>query len=184
MLIQILLFIAASIPILWVSRRSLRQADSHGFYRFFAWEAILALFLLNARVWFHNPFSWYQIIAWSLLLISLFLALHGFWLLRQRGKPQETVRQEENLLPLEKTTQLVQTGAYRYIRHPLYSSLLFLTWGIFFKAPGWFGLLLAGAATFCLLRTAQCEEAENLRYFGPQYQEYMRHTRRFIPFIF
>jgi protein-S-isoprenylcysteine O-methyltransferase Ste14 len=90
----------------------------------------------------------------------------------------------ENLLQLEKTTQLVQTSAYRYIRHPLYSSLFFLTWGIFFKAPGWVGLLLAGAATFCLLRTAQCEEAENLRYFGPPYQDYMRQTRRFIPYIF
>jgi protein-S-isoprenylcysteine O-methyltransferase Ste14 len=49
---------------------------------------------------------------------------------------------------IEKTTILVTTGAYRYIRHPLYSSLLFLAWGIFFKAPSWPGGLLALAATF------------------------------------
>ena len=35
-------------------------------------------------------------------------------------------RENAALLELEKTSRLVTVGLYRYIRHPLYSSLLFL----------------------------------------------------------
>ena len=50
------------------------------------------------------------------------------------------------------------SGIYRYIRHPLYSSLFLLTWGIFFKAPGWLGLVLALAASAFLVATARADE--------------------------
>ena len=36
-------FMVVSIPIVWVSRRSLRHPAHHGFWRFFAFESILAL---------------------------------------------------------------------------------------------------------------------------------------------
>ncbi len=85
---------------------------------------------------------------------------------------------------IEKTTELVTTGAYRYTRHPIYSSLLFLAWGVFFKRPSWVGGLLASSATLFLLATAKAEESENLGYFGPAYSEYMKRTKMFIPFLF
>ena len=88
------------------------------------------------------------------------------------------------LLAFEKTSQLVKSGIYRYIRHPLYSSLLLLAWGIFFKSISWPAGLLALAATAFLFLTARADEAECLHFFGPDYKEYMQHTRRFIPFIF
>jgi protein-S-isoprenylcysteine O-methyltransferase Ste14 len=43
---------------------------------------------------------------------------------------------------------------------------------------------LAAAATLFLVITAQTEEAEDLLYFGPAYEAYMRRTKRFIPFLF
>ena len=77
---KVILFIAASAGIAWVSRASLRDFRAHGFYRFFAWEAILALFLLNVGYWFDQPFSLHQVIAWSLLIISLFSGREStFW---------------------------------------------------------------------------------------------------------
>ncbi|MEJ2737690.1 MAG: isoprenylcysteine carboxylmethyltransferase family protein, partial [Anaerolineae bacterium] len=88
------------------------------------------------------------------------------------------------LIEFEKTTRLVTVGAYRYIRHPLYSSLLFLAWGIFFKDPSWIGGLLVLAATLLLLVTARAEEAENVRFFGQAYEAYMGQTKRFIPYLF
>jgi protein-S-isoprenylcysteine O-methyltransferase Ste14 len=88
------------------------------------------------------------------------------------------------LVAFEKTTALVTTGAYSYIRHPLYSSLLFLAWGIFFKDPSWLGGLLALGATLFLVATARVEEAENLRFFGEAYREYMKQTGMFVPFLF
>lgn len=169
--------------LVYVSRASLAVPGSHGFYRFFAWEAILGLALLNLDVWFRDPLSWHQLLSWPLLVLSAILVIAGVRLLRKRGTPQAQ-RDDETLVAFEKTTTLVRTGAYRYIRHPLYSSLLCLAWGIFFKAPSWPGSLLALGATLSLLATAKVEEAENLRYFGLAYEEYMQETKMFIPFLF
>lgn len=84
----------------------------------------------------------------------------------------------------EKTTTIATAGVYRYIRHPLYSSLLFLAWGVACKSPVWLNMLLALIATLFLLATARAEEAEDIRFFGPAYQEYMKRTGMFIPFLF
>jgi protein-S-isoprenylcysteine O-methyltransferase Ste14 len=178
-----IVFIVASVGIAWVSRASLRNFLSHGFYRFFAWEATLALILLNLDYWFYEPFSMHQIIAWLLLIVSLFLVIHGVQLLRMVGKP-DSKRDDPSLLGMEKTTELVKVGAYHYIRHPLYSSLLFLSWGVFFKNPSWAGVFLAVISTFALTMTARMEETENMHFFGLAYQDYMKQTKLFIPFLF
>jgi protein-S-isoprenylcysteine O-methyltransferase Ste14 len=65
----------------------------------------------------------------------------------------------------------------------MYSSLLLLAWGIFFKAPSWPGAGLVVAATLFLWLTARSEEAEDLRYFGVPYRDYMRHSWMFVPFV-
>ena len=157
---------------------------SHGFYRFFAWEFILALVLLNAPYWLKNPFfSIYQIISGLLLLISIFLVVQGVYLLKVIGKPDQS-RSDVELLAFEKTSRLVTVGAYKYIRHPLYSSLLFLAWGAFFKQPSLLALFLVFTASFFLILTAKKDESECLLYFGHAYRKYMLGTKKFIPFLF
>jgi protein-S-isoprenylcysteine O-methyltransferase Ste14 len=66
----------------------------------------------------------------------------------------------------------------------LYSSLLYLGWGAFFKGPGFLTGALAAAVTIALVATARVEEGENLRKFGDAYADYMRETRMFIPYLF
>jgi protein-S-isoprenylcysteine O-methyltransferase Ste14 len=178
-----IIFLAGTIFIVWVSRASLLKPRSHGFYRFFAWEGILAMFLLVWRNWFSDPFSLPQIFSWIFLLIGAMLVIVGVQLLRKMGAP-DAARNDAPMMAFEKTTQLVTTGVYRYIRHPLYSSLLFLAWGIFFKGIGLWTLLLVGAVTIFLVLTARMEEAEDFHYFGDSYKEYCRHSRMFIPFLF
>jgi protein-S-isoprenylcysteine O-methyltransferase Ste14 len=182
-MLMLLVFVIGSAIIVYVSRASLLAPRSHGFYRFLAWETILALTVLNLEHWFTNPFTWHQLVSWFLLVVSLFLVIHGVRLLKQMGK-QNTQRDDSPMLEFEKTTTIVTAGAYRYIRHPLYSSLLFLDWGVAFKSPGWFNILLALVATLFLVATARAEEAEDIRFFGPAYLEYMKRTRMFIPFLF
>jgi protein-S-isoprenylcysteine O-methyltransferase Ste14 len=186
--LQLILFLLASGPILYISRRALRQPRSHGFYRFFAWEIILILFLRNMPVWFSGPLAWNQLISWFLLIICCVPVILGTRMLKQARQEGSNAsaqsRQDEPLFEFEKTTALVTSGIYRYIRHPLYSSLLLLDWGIFFKRPDLVGLLLALAASLFLGVTASMEEIENLRFFGAAYQDYKRHTRRFIPYLF
>ena len=170
--------------LVYISRASLRAPRSHGFYRFIAWEFIVALFLLNVDVWFRAPLSWPQLISWFLLTVSLVQLILGVRSLMTRGKPVKQRNAEPQLFAFEKTSSLVTTGTYRYIRHPLYSSLLFLTWGVFFKAPGWLGALAALAATLFLVATAKADEAECIQFFGPPYRAYLKRTKMFVPFAF
>lgn len=168
-------FIALSAGAVWLSWRSFRNPHSHGFFRFFVFESILILFLLNIDGWFREPFSAFQMVSWLLLTLSLLLAIHGFYLLHVIGQPEG---------PVEHTTILVKQGAYRYIRHPLYSSLLLLAWGVFFKRPSVISGALALTASVFLFATARAEEIECLHKFGDDYAAYMQTTKRFIPFLF
>ena len=169
-----IIFGAVALMIILVSWPTLRRLRSHGFPRFFAFMAILGLFLFNMEHWFTDPFTPLHIVSWTLLTASLVLAVHGFYLLRVVGQPKDNI---------EDTTTLVQVGAYRYIRHPLYSSLLGLAWGICLKDLSPLSIGLALAATAALIATARIEEAENLQRFGEDYAAYMKTTRMFIPYL-
>ncbi|MBI5031632.1 MAG: isoprenylcysteine carboxylmethyltransferase family protein [Chloroflexi bacterium] len=172
---QLAVFFIASVFIFWFSRASLRDWRLHGFFRFFAFESVLALILLNVEMWFDDPFSPLHLLAWLILIASLFLIVHGVYLLRVIGKPQGNI---------EQTTTLVQIGAYKFIRHPLYASLLYLAWGAFLKQISLASVVLVLAASLFLFATARVEEDENVTKFGRAYVEYMQSTKRFVPFVF
>ncbi|MGO4391108.1 isoprenylcysteine carboxylmethyltransferase family protein [Variovorax sp. M-6] len=175
-------FVAISVALFLASRRALRQPGSHGFYRFFAWECILGLVLLNLPVWGNEPLAPHQLASWFLLVVSAWLPLHAVRLLKRIGKPTEA-RNDDALFDFEKTSALVSSGAFRYIRHPMYTALICLAWGAFLKQFSWLGLALALAATTLLFLTALRDEQECLTHFGEAYRAYMRGTRRFVPFV-
>jgi protein-S-isoprenylcysteine O-methyltransferase Ste14 len=174
-MLEAFFFFIVSFGIVWISLPSLRLPGSHGFYRFFGWEVILGMLALNLRGWFVKPFAWYQLISWILLIVSLFQITYGVFLLRNIGKPIDA---------LEATTQLVTNGIYRFIRHPLYASLLFLAWGIYFKSPSLLDSCLVVVASAFLFATARADEGECLVKFGEEYAAYMKKTKMFIPLIF
>jgi len=180
---QWMLFAAGSLVLISISWKSLHHPHSHGFYRFFAWEFILGLFLANVKFWFYKPLTWNQIVAWSLLIVCLLPLGLGVHALRTRGKPVQQREGDASLMAFEKTTTLVTSGIYQYIRHPLYSSLFLLTWGIFFKNPVLFGAILAILSTLFLTLTAKADENECIHFFGTQYVEYMKNTKMFVPYF-
>jgi protein-S-isoprenylcysteine O-methyltransferase Ste14 len=51
---QWIILVAASWLLIAFSWNSLRHQRLHGIHRFFAWETILALWLLNAGTWFYH----------------------------------------------------------------------------------------------------------------------------------
>lgn len=179
---KVFIFIVSTMVIIFISRKSLINIRSHGFFRFFVWEFIIILFLLNVEFWFITPFSLKQIISWTFLFGSTFFLVEGYRLLRLKGKSDDQ-RPEKHLYKIEKTTKLVTEGTYHYIRHPLYSSLLFLAWGIFFKSFSSIGLLLVLVISIFLTLTAKIEEKENCDYFGDEYKSYIWKTKMFIPYI-
>jgi len=179
---RIFLFVILSVPIVLISRRTLFDFRSHGFYRFFSWECIIWLFVSNYTFWFNDPFSIRQVFSWIFLFWSAYVVIAGVILLKKSGKPIES-RNDKMLYKFEKTSELVEHGIYRYIRHPLYSSLLFLTWGIFLKHTTVLLLFVALLSTVCLYFTAIFDEKECTAYFGEKYMAYMKRSKRFIPFI-
>jgi protein-S-isoprenylcysteine O-methyltransferase Ste14 len=183
-LVRVAIFVAASAAFILLSWRSLKDLRSHGFYRFFAFELLSALILLNVPMWFRDPLSARQLVSWFLGAVSIGLAIEGFRLLRVIGRPAPTDARSANL-PFENTTTLVTVGAYRLIRHPMYASLLALVWCAYLKNPfAIAGTVLAPIASGFLVATSVAEERENLASFGAAYAAYMKRTRRFVPFLF
>jgi protein-S-isoprenylcysteine O-methyltransferase Ste14 len=174
-MVKSIFFGLGSLGFVLKEREALTNPRVHGFYRFFSFEAIFALILLNIDVWFDDPLAISQIISWLLLTASAVLVVWGVYLLKKVGMPEGE---------FENTTQLVNIGIYKYIRHPLYSSLLFLAWGVFLKHVSLPSGVLVSAATIFLLATAKVEEKENLEKFGVEYESYIKITRMFIPFLF
>ncbi len=181
-MLEWLAFFAGTVFLSFVSRASLRMPKSHGFFRFFAWELMLVLVVLNMDGWYSAPLTPDQIVCGILMGISLLLVVASYDTLRQHGKQDDT-RGETHLLQFERTTALVTHGIYRFIRHPMYSSLIFLDLGLFFKRMSWLSAGIALVACVFLVIATFVEEHENIRFFGTRYQDYMRRSKRFVPFL-
>jgi protein-S-isoprenylcysteine O-methyltransferase Ste14 len=173
--VEIIILIILTIVISWLSWIvSLRDKRYHGIFRFVSFESILILVLLNYPLWFKNPLAWYQLVSWVLLGGSLLVAFFGFYLYYHHGKPADG---------MEETTALITSGLYRYIRHPLYLSLILGGFGIMMKDLKWLSLILAFVNLLALYLTAKVEEKEMIKRFDKDYEEYMSGTKMFIPYI-
>ncbi len=171
-LLLLLLLTAGAIALSW---HAWWTQHAYGLFRFFAFEAIILLIILNSGRWFRDPLSGTQVVSWVLLVASLSLAAHGVHLLRAVARA--------HIRWIEDTQSIVRIGAYRYIRHPLYASLLLFAWGVFLKGADLPSGALALAATAFLIATAQHEEDFNIDRFGAAYSEYMKRTKMLIPFL-
>lgn len=80
---------------------------------------------------------------------------------------------------------VVEVGPYRHIRHPSYTGALITLVGLGLALGNWAGLLalLACMGTAYAYRIS-VEEAALVAALGEPYKEYMRRTRRLVPFLY
>lgn len=78
---------------------------------------------------------------------------------------------------------LVTTGPFRFLRHPLYASMLWWIWAAAGSHRSAAAIGLGVVVTGCFWVRMLAEERQLLRAFPDEYPAYMRATRRVIPFI-
>lgn len=81
--------------------------------------------------------------------------------------------------------KVVDTGAYRYVRHPSYTAGAMLFLGIGLALGNWISIaaLLTGVIVPYGYRV-RVEERALADTIGEPYRAYMRRTKRFVPFLF
>ncbi|MDP3617063.1 MAG: isoprenylcysteine carboxylmethyltransferase family protein [Rhodoferax sp.] len=113
--------------------------------------------------------------AWIAALTSLALAA---WTLRHNRLGNFNIR------PLPKASgNLVTSGPYRWIRHPMYSSLLLGAAALAGVSEPVFGWLTWSALALVLFTKSTLEE----RWKGekhPGYAAYVKQSKRFLPWLF
>lgn len=118
---------------------------------------------------------WPAGLRWVGLALMAILLPFLYWMFSSLGK---------NITPTVKTRkehELVVSGPYRYIRHPLYTFGFLFFFGFCLLAGNW--LMITGATVGILglaLRTP-LEEQMLIERFGDQYKQYMQRTGRYFP---
>ncbi len=116
-------------------------------------------------------------------LIGIFIIILGviirFVAIKQLGRfftVDVTIRQDH---------QLVQNGFYKFLRHPSYSGSLLSFVGFGFSLNNWASLAIVFLPTFfTFLYRMNIEEDVLTEQFGQHYKDYMRNTKRILPFIY
>jgi protein-S-isoprenylcysteine O-methyltransferase Ste14 len=76
---------------------------------------------------------------------------------------------------------LVESGLYRWIRHPLYANFILLAVGLFLMTGDWLVGLSVLAYVTAVAARARKEEEMLLGRLGQSYASYMQRTGRFLP---
>jgi len=139
----------------------------------------MSLFLIESKVWLPmhtvSDATWRgtvrgaSVLLGALLVVAWFPALlWGLLSLRSRGR-------------LGRSDDLIVTGAYRYVRHPLYAGLSLTLTGLGLVARR--GTLVLAGLGWLLLTQAWSvgEEKELEERFGSEYSDYRRATPRVVP---
>ncbi|HEY7021685.1 MAG TPA: isoprenylcysteine carboxylmethyltransferase family protein [Ktedonobacterales bacterium] len=79
---------------------------------------------------------------------------------------------------------VISAGPYQLIRHPAYTGFLITLFGYGLCLTNWLSLLvMMGCALVAFIYRIRVEERVLQERLGQPYQEYMRRTKRLIPFV-
>jgi protein-S-isoprenylcysteine O-methyltransferase Ste14 len=112
----------------------------------------------------------------GMLLFSLGLIL-GLWALNHNKRGNFNIQPK-----LKDGCHLVTSGAYKYIRHPMYTSVILMMLGVLVSTPTLLEFLLFIALIIVLVLKAKREEKLWCGH-DEAYIEYKRETKLFIPYI-
>ncbi|MDR0733276.1 MAG: isoprenylcysteine carboxylmethyltransferase family protein [Dysgonamonadaceae bacterium] len=89
------------------------------------------------------------------------------------------------VLEIRRKHTLITAGPYKRVRHPMYSNMMLWLVSFALITANWFYALTISTGLVILLSVRiPDEEKLMIERFGEQYREYMKRTKRLIPFIF
>jgi protein-S-isoprenylcysteine O-methyltransferase Ste14 len=140
---------------------------------------IIAAFLIafvvpSATIQAHRP-VWFSLglftlIAGSLLRRHCFRVLGTFF---------------TGVVMIQPGHRVIESGAYRWVRHPSYTAALLLLCGIGLALGNWLSLAVCAIVGLCAYSyRAHVEEQALLASLGAEYGRFMASRKRFIPFVY
>ncbi|WP_373483582.1 isoprenylcysteine carboxylmethyltransferase family protein [Acetobacterium sp.] len=127
-------------------------------------------------LWGHTLFDtigyWGMYINIACGTVGIFLIMIGWYNIYKKYWSKETG-----------TGTLVETGIYKYIRHPQYAGLLLLSFGMMVEWVTLPLLILYPVMVYMYVRLAKKEERDMIEEFGIEYQDYIKRTKMFIPHL-
>ncbi len=107
--------------------------------------------------------------------MGIFLAVHAIYIVKIRNV---------NVTPTVKQgSELITSGPYRIIRHPMYIAQLIAVLPLVIDYFSWYRLAAIVILLIILLVKIGYEEKQLIAHF-PEYAEYMKRTSRMIPAIY
>ncbi|MDE1925112.1 MAG: isoprenylcysteine carboxylmethyltransferase family protein [Patescibacteria group bacterium] len=86
-------------------------------------------------------------------------------------------------MSVKESPELVTTGPYAYVRHPIYTGVLLAIFGTILTSGAWWIVLLMATGVYFIYSATQ-EEKIMLKEFPGEYPAYKKRTKMLIPFIF
>ena len=80
--------------------------------------------------------------------------------------------------------ELIKTGPYRLVRHPIYTAMIGMYLGTAIVSGELHGLLAVALAAYAYWRKTRMEERGLIEAFGPAYEAYRRESWALIPWVF
>ena len=84
---------------------------------------------------------------------------------------------------LKQDHELVRSGPYALVRHPIYTGILLATIGAVVANDRWSAVLALALMAAAFLRKIATEERFMAEAFGPAYADYRRATARLVPYV-
>lgn len=127
----------------------------------------------------YGKFSFGEGLRWIGVFITLLAVALQYWSVITLSKYYTRT------LVMLKNQHIVQTGPYKFVRHPGYLGYLLGGIGFGLSASNWIVLLTIETIMLIVLRyRIKAEEKMLLDSFGQQYKNYMKETKMLIPFIY
>lgn len=145
---------------------------------------VLLSFTIPVFLWLFNLLNFASIELHAILrIIGLALGLLMLWLFYLAHS--HLGNNWSGTLEIRDGHQLVNTGLYKYVRHPMYMVFWLNALAQLLITSNW---IVGGAAILAVfvLSVARIPDEEKMMIetFGDEYQEYMKQTKRLIPYIY